>query len=174
MKKRNLSLLHSKSQGFTLSEILIALLIFSVAVVVLIGLFPLAHQNQKKAMEQTRAALIASNIMEALTPNQRHETLRIAIGNSNGMPRWQSIESTHSTNLYVAYDPSCQPCGIIPLAEATNPIMDQGIVALSSVTISQKRNAPHLVMAEVVVESPASAPASRRSSHRFVRLISVP
>lgn len=174
MKSRHLSLLHHRTQGFTLSEILIALLIFSIAAVVLIGLFPLAHQTQKSAMEQTRAALIASNIMEALTRNQRHETLQIAIGTSNGIPRWESIESTASTNLYVAYDSSCQPCRVIPLSEATNPVMDQGIVALASVSINKKRNPAHLVTAEVVIESPPSAPPSGRASHRFVRLLSAP
>jgi prepilin-type N-terminal cleavage/methylation domain-containing protein len=174
MKSQDLSLLHSRAQGFTLSEILIALLIFSIAAVVLIGLFPLAHQTQKSAMEQSRASLIASNIMEALTQNQRHETLQIEIGTIDGIPRWESIESTASTNLYVTYDSSCQPCRIIPASEATNPVMDQGIVALASVTINKKRNPAHLVTAEVVIQSPPSAPPSGRASHRFVRLISVP
>jgi prepilin-type N-terminal cleavage/methylation domain-containing protein len=174
MKSRNLSLLHSRTQGFTLSEILIALLIFSIAAVVLIGLFPLAHQTQKSAMEQTRAALIASNIMEALTRDQLHETIQIAIGTSNGIPSWESISSAASTNIYVAYDSMCQPCRVIPLSEATNPIMDLSIVALASVTINKKRNPAHLVTVEVVIESPPSVPPSGRASNRFVRLISAP
>jgi len=174
MNSRNLSLLHSRTQGFTLSEILIALLIFSIAAVVLIGLFPLAHQTQKSAMEQTRAALIASNIMEELTRDQLHETIQIAIGTSNGIPNWESVASDTSTKIYVAYDSTCQPCRVIPLSEATNPIMDLGIVALASININKKRNPAHLVTAEVVIESPPSAPASGRASHRFVRLISVP
>ena len=125
-------------------------------------------------MEQTRAALIASNIMEALIPNQLHETIQIAIGTSNGNPRWESVASDASTKIYVAYDSTCQPCRVIPLSEATNPIMDLGIVALASININKKRNPAHLVTAEVVIESPPSAPASGRASHRFVRLISIP
>ena len=125
-------------------------------------------------MEQTSAALIASNIMEALTRDQLHENIQIAIGSSNGIPNWESIESAASTNIYVAYDSTCQPCRVIPLSEATNPIMDLGIVALASVTINKKRNPAHLVTVEVVIESPPSVPPSGRASNRFVRLISAP
>ena len=125
-------------------------------------------------MEQTRAALIASNIMEALTRDQLHETIQIAIGTSNGIPSWESISSAASTNIYVAYDSMCQPCRVIPLSEATNPIMDLSIVALASVTINKKRNPAHLVTVEVVIESPPSVPPSGRASNRFVRLISAP
>lgn len=174
MRGRHNPPISRRTQAFTLSEILIALLVFSIAGVVLLGLFPLAHRTQRSAIEEARAALIASNIMEALIPNQHPERLQIATGNSNGMPCWESIDPKVSTSLYVGYDSACQPCRPIPKSEATNPIMDQRIAALASVTIGKERNPAHLMMAEVVVESPPSAPALGRTKHRFVRLFPVP
>jgi len=165
---------NSRNHAFTLAEILIALLVFSLAAVVLIGLFPLAHRTEKATTEETQATLISSDIMEGLVADKNPGTLRLPTGTSNGAPLWENIHPSGPTSCCIAYDSSCQPCRMIPLSEATNPVTDQTATALAFVSISRKRNVPDLVMAEVVVAAPPSAPEAGRTLHRFMRLLAVP
>ena len=70
--------------GFTLSEILIALGIFSIAVTGLMTLFPVAQKTEREATQEWQSAMIASGILETLALPSTQGKLRLAVGMSNG------------------------------------------------------------------------------------------
>jgi Tfp pilus assembly protein PilV len=173
MRKRNSgSRLHL--QAFTLAEILVALGVFSVTAFALIALFSFTHKTERDAKEETQATLIASDIMEGLTFGKDPSSLYLATSMSNGLPVWESIHSQSSTSCCVAYGASCEPIRLISEIEATNPVLGPEITALAWLTLSQKRATPGMVTVEVLVATPASAPASGRTSHRYTKLLAIP
>jgi hypothetical protein len=93
---------------------------------------------------------------------------------NNGVPVWENIAAKSPTSCCVAYDSSCEPIRTIPASEATNPVLEQGITALAWLTLSLKRSTPGIVIAEVLVALPPSAPASGRTLHRFTKLLAIP
>ena len=95
-KKNSYSRLHL--QAFTLAEILVALGVFSVTAFALIALFSFTHKTERDAKEETRATLIASDIMEGLTFGKDPSTLHLATSMSNGIPVWESIHPQSSTS----------------------------------------------------------------------------
>ena len=161
-------------QAFTLAEILVALGVFSVTAFALIALFSFTHKTERDAKEETQATLIASDIMEGLTFGKDPSTLHLATSMSNGIPVWESIHPQSSTSCCVAYGASCEPIRLISDTEATNPLREPEITALAWLTLSQKRATPGMVTAEVLVATPASAPASGRTSHRYTKLLTIP
>ncbi len=173
MRKRNSgSRLHL--QAFTLAEILVALGVFSVTAFALIALFSFTHKTERDAKEETQATLIASDIMEGLTFGKDPSSLHLATSMCNGLPVWESIHSQSSTSCCVAYGASCEPIRLISEIEATNPVLGPEITALAWLTLSQKRATPGMVTVEVLVATPASAPASGRTSHRYTKLLAIP
>ena len=171
-KKNSYSRLHL--QAFTLAEILVALGVFSVTAFALIALFSFTHKTERDAKEETRATLIASDIMEGLTFGKDPSTLHLATSTSNGIPVWESIHPQSSTSCCVAYGASCEPIRMIPESEATNPLLDSEITALAWLTLSPKHSPPGIVTAEVLVATPPSAPASGRTIHRYTKLLAIP
>ncbi len=171
-KKNSYSRLHL--QAFTLAEILVALGVFSVTAFALIALFSFTHKTERDAKEETRATLIASDIMEGLTFGKDPSTLHLATSMSNGIPVWESIHPQSSTSCCVAYGASCEPIRMIPDSEATNPLLDSEITALAWLTLSPKHSTPGMVKVEVLVATPPSAPASGRTIHRYAKLLTIP
>ena len=165
---------YSSALAFTLVEILVAVGVFSITAFALIALFSVTHKTERDAKEETQATLIASDIMEGLTFGHDLSSLHLATAMSNGVPVWESISSKSPTNCCVAYDSACEPIRTIPASEATNPVLEHDITALAWLTLSSKHSTPGIVIAEVLVASPPSAPASGRTLHRFTRLLAIP
>jgi prepilin-type N-terminal cleavage/methylation domain-containing protein len=160
-----------KHSGFSLVEILIALGLFAVAVVGLLTLFPVALRSEKESGQETQAILIASGIMESLSAKGNYASLRIAIGMNNGLPLWEIIQASKTTNLIIAYDASCQPMHKIPIEEAALPLTDPQVSSIVSMSLAAKSSLPGMMTAEVSVATPAAAPATGRSIRRFVCLL---
>ena len=162
--------------AFSLIEILVALGLFTVAIMALLALFPVALRTEKESEAETRATMIASGIMETLAPVNGGDFLRVATGMSNGLPVWERLNNPvgKNTNLAVAYNSSCEPILRLTDEQLLLPFPDSRGSAIVTVSLVQKTSLPGLISAEVCVGSPASAPATRRSTQRFVRLISIP
>jgi len=171
-KKNSYSRLHL--QAFTLSEILVALGVFSVTSFALIALFSFTHKTERDAKEETQATLIASDIMEGLTFGKDPSLLHLATSMSNGFPVWKSIHPQSSTSCCVAYGASCEPIRMIPESEATNPVLEPEITSLAWLSVSPKHSTPGMVTAEVLVAAPPSAPAAARTFHRYTKLLTLP
>jgi hypothetical protein len=159
------------AQGFTLAEILIALGIFAVAVTGLLVLLPIAHRTEREGIGETRATLIAGNIMDALFLSPSNGTLSLAVGTTNGTTRWEFLNPEAATNRSVAYDASCEPIQPLEPAESRSPVTNPAAEAVATLNLSRKPALPSMTIAEVTVSYPASAPADGRTVRRFVRLI---
>jgi hypothetical protein len=166
-----------KSHGaaaFTLTEILIALGIFCVGALGLLALFPVAQVTERESAEETRSAVIASGIMDALIiPNDPYQ-LRVARAVTNGLLEWKRIPSSVATNLFLSYNASGEPIGELDENKASLPILNMESCAVVTFGIRPKTSTPGLVTAEVTVASPAAAPSEKRSIRRFVRLLALP
>lgn len=163
--------------AFSLTEILIALGLFGIAVSALLVLFPVIQGSERESDEQTRAVLIASSVMDLLgdpAPTAPRGSARVAMGMNHGSPLWKEIHAGNSNTVTIAYDAGCQPVRQLNPEETGTAIIDTAVSSVMTLTLSQKASTPSLVKAEVSVASPASAPPANRHVRRFVRLLAVP
>lgn len=159
--------------GFTLSEILIALGIFAVAVTGVLALFPLAQRTEREGEEEARSALIAENIMGGLHAAGSARELSMALFPGNSAP-WKMLDPLLPAEQSVAYDSSCEPLRPLAQGESKDPVDDREAVAVATLRISRKPSLPSLCVAEVDISFPASVPASARRIHRYIRLLPLP
>lgn len=171
MRKPNPSYHH---RAFSLLEILIAMGVFAIAISGLLALFPVALHTEKESEQETRSTLIASGVMDALAASVGHGSLCVATGMSNNLPLWESIAPDKMTNLCVAYNLSCEPLCKLTNNEAALPLTNRAAASIITLSILSKPSVPGLLTAELVIASPASAPVTGRTLHRFVRLIPMP
>lgn len=159
--------------AFSLLEILIATGVFAVAVTGLIALFPTAQRVSREGEEEARAALIAGNILETLAlPSSG--TFSLATGAPSGELRFEQLDPHVSARRSVAYGAACEPLFPLDPGKADLPAQDPGTLDIATLRLGTKSSLPGLVVAEVDVASPAAAPASGRSTNRFIRLLSMP
>jgi prepilin-type N-terminal cleavage/methylation domain-containing protein len=163
-----------RPHAFTLLEVLVAISLFAVAVSGLLVLFPVAHVTERESDEETRATIIASGIMEVLEIPSRGGCCRIPCGMSNGCPIWEPIDPVTMPKRSVAYDASCEALHAVTEGEYAAPLADPRAVAIATVHLATNAASPRLIHAEVTVASPASAPAEKRSLHRYVKLLAAP
>jgi len=175
-RRRHVPARISKSHraAFTLTEVLIAVGIFGVAVAGILSLIPFAHVSERESTEDTRATLIASAVMEALPFSRESNSFKVATGMSNETPSWVEIAQRTTTNIYVTYDSACEPIRNCAPSEATNALNDPRAVAVMTFSVRTNSGIPGLSAVEVAVSSPASAPEEQRTIRRFVRLVPVP
>ena len=74
MRIRRKSLALINTQGLTLVEVVIAMAIFSVAMMGVIGMFPVAHQHLRVGGDLTKATALAQRMIELLR-DERLQTL---------------------------------------------------------------------------------------------------
>lgn len=157
--------------GFTLAEILIALGLFSLAITSLMVLFPVAHRAEREGTEEMRAALIAGSIMDSLRLSHSNGTVPLATGISNGVPVWKFLDQNTATNVAVAYSSACDPLCPLGGTESEAPLDQPEAAAVATLRLVRKPSLPCLIVAEVDVSSPASAPPESRTVRRFTQLI---
>lgn len=157
--------------GFSLAEILIALGLFSLVVTSLLVLFPVAHRTEREGTEEMRAALIAGSIMDSLRLSPSNSMVSLATGITNGVPAWRFLDPKITSNAAVAYTSSCDPLCLLGEAESEGPLHNPEAMAVATLRLTRKSSLPCLIVAEVDVSSPASAPPESRTVRRFTQLI---
>ena len=159
--------------AFSVIEILLTLGLLAFTGVALVVLFPTALKTEKEG-EEVRSTLIATGVMEALTPSKRDGYFRLASAMHDGLPVWEKLPANELTNIAIAYDASCEPLVKIPLAEADLPITRQEATDIIKLSLFSNSSFPEMLTAEVSVSSPASAPSGQRTTRRYVRVILTP
>jgi hypothetical protein len=155
-------------------EILIATGLFTVAVTGLIALFPAVYRVSREGEEEARAALIAENTLNELSLKSDSGSFSLAIGTSEGALRFEPVDPRVASEHYVAYGASCEPLFPMDREKVSVPVTNPDALDILTVRLGTKPALPGLVIAEIEVSSPASAPASGRSMHRFIRLFQMP
>jgi prepilin-type N-terminal cleavage/methylation domain-containing protein len=163
-----------KLSGFTLIEVLIAMLLFVIAAAGLLTLFPVAHRTERESVQETRASLIASGIMESLGPTDQTENAKIPCGVSHGSTIWEPVDPSARSSHTLLYNSACQPIRPVDAEDTASGVTEPDAVAVATLDLEPLASMPHLTRAEVSVASPASAPAPRRVIHRYVTLLFVP
>lgn len=161
-------------RGFTLLEILIATGFFAIAVTGLIALFPTVQRVSREGEEEARATLIAENILETLALPSRPGAFSLATGLSGRSLCFEALDPLIPSEHFVAYGPACEPLFPLEQEKARLSVTNPEVLDVATVRLGTKTSLPGLVLAEIEVASPASAPASGRSTRRFVRLFPMP
>lgn len=161
-------------RGFTLLEILIATGLFAIAVTGLIALFPTAQRVSREGEEEARATLIAENILDTLELPSRPGSFSLATGSSGRSICFEPLDPRIPSEHFVAYGAACEPLFPLEQEKACLPSTNLEVLDIASISLGTKPSLPGLVVAEIEVASPASAPASGRSTQRFVRLFPMP
>jgi type II secretory pathway pseudopilin PulG len=161
-------------KGFSILEILIALGLFIVGLIAILAFFPVALRSENEGIEDARATLIASGVMDSITSDQGDGIIHLATGMSNGVPVFESIPLIKNTNFIVAYTASCEPLRKLTEEESAAPVPNPEAVAVVTISLASKPSIPRLFTADVAVASPAAAPESGRTIRRFARQIIIP
>src|SRR3990172_8282674 len=88
MRMRRESFAFINTQGLTLEEVVIAMAIFSVAMLGVVGMFPVAHQHLRVGGDLTKATALAQRMIELL----RDERLQ-------ALPRYHQADTRQSGSL---------------------------------------------------------------------------
>ena len=166
--------LDHKRVAFTLTEVLLAMILFTVAATGLLTLFPVAHVTERESIQEARATLIASGIMESLNITDNMGSRRFPSGTSHGSILWEHVDPAVSSSHSLLYNSTCEPIRLISAEEAASGIPEPDATAVVTVVLTPMESMPRITTAEVIVASPASAPASNRTLQRYVMLLSVP
>lgn len=164
----------ARSHGFTLMELLIATGLFAVAVTGLVALFPTAQRVSREGEEEARATLIAGNVLDALARSSPDGSFPLATGTTEGELRFEPLDPRVPSEHSVAYGSACEPLSPMDRENADLPVTNPEILDITTLRLGTKASLPGLVVAEVDVASPAAAPASGRSTNRFIRLFPMP
>lgn len=157
-------------RAFALAEILIALGIAAVVLAGACSLFPHVLRIARDGEEEARAARIAGNIMGILASSQNGKPMMMATGSSGDGLVFEEVSGDGESHQ-VAYGPSCQPVRKLTPEEAASPVCDPDISDITILRLGGNKSLPGLLVAEVDVLSPSSAPGDSRTSRRFVRLL---
>lgn len=155
--------------GFSLVEILIATGLFAGIALAVAALFSAAHRMEGDALAEERATLIASGVLEGMDCGAAGG-FRIATGSSpGGSLIWENVDPLSTSQWSVAYTAECLPFRLLDASVAGEPCRDGEISDIADIRFTHSKSLPVLVTVEVGISSPASAPVSSRTRHRYVR-----
>jgi prepilin-type N-terminal cleavage/methylation domain-containing protein len=160
--------------GFTLTEILIATGIFAFAVTGLIALFPTAQRVSREGEEEARAAMIAGDILDALDVQSSDGCFTVATGISGGALKMEQLDPRTATSCCVIYGASCEPIASLEKDSVDRPVDNPQALDIATLRLEKKSSLPGLVVADLEITSPASAPASGRMTNHFERIYPLP
>lgn len=165
----------SSRAGFTLVEIVLSVGIISVAVVAILGLFPVALDAATKSQQETQAALIARSIYNELSSKSDPTRFVVTKTEDDVMER-EDIDLTKAKTYFSSYDNDGRPAGTL-----TSEAYDAGTSKpsyLARITVtplgvppSTQQDQVGLSQVTLSVETPAAAPKERRKAYIFAGLI---
>lgn len=164
----------SKVKAFSLIEVVLALGVISVALVGILGLFPVTMGAARESQQETQAAFIARTIYNDLLsapPRQTFIALSSAPlskgGGSTTLPVDLASPSTH----YIAYTPDGLPDGQISQGTFENGRPQGGFLVTVRASPSTEAGQESISRLEILVEAPGTLPVRRRESYPFVTLV---
>ncbi len=167
--------------GFSLIEIVLALGVFSIAIVAILGLFPTALDAAQKGRQEAQATILARGVFSTLrgTPFDRAAVV-VGLSGTNEAYNYLNL-GTPGQQRFVLYDFTGKPLSQNPEA-AINPVRGTSAIYLVTiktdpvttdpVTGTPLTAASGLTNVSVTVEYPAAATPTVRSQHTFQSLIS--
>jgi len=130
-----MSMLRSKQQGFTLIEILVAVLVLSVGVLGLVGMESLSLQNNQEAYHRSQATLLAYELADRMRANPDIE-YNVSIPSTDpggcvfysGTPTACTSSALRQKDLY---DWNQKISSLLPLGVGNTPVLSGGVYSIS-------------------------------------------
>jgi uncharacterized protein (TIGR02598 family) len=155
--------------GFSLVEIMLALGVIAIAVLALIGLFPVGFQQSRESQHETRAALLSEQLIESLRSSATHQP-GILYGEA-GTLRKQPVDLAQNSTNYFLCDSEGTVVGLSTKAAFDNGDASADIEYLTAVSLQTNSLLPSLVEVRVEVTASAAAKLDHRSRYGVVTLL---
>lgn len=162
--------MRSRRIGFSLVEAALSLAIFSFAIVGIIGLFPVGLQTARKSNAETRATLIARQIIDEIQ-SMRATSISLVRGTSvtNATSRISGCDLSTPFSGVLLYDEQGEGLTNEVAGEAFQGAIDAAeAYFVAELRLTPNFPRPGTSRVQATVEAPASAPPSRRSRFVFV------
>lgn len=150
-------------RGFSLVEVVLALGVIAFAIVGIMGLFPVAMRAAQESQRETRATLIARQILTDLESSPPGSVLIAVSTNISSPSAFLSPPPTLSSpwSNTIRYDNDGLPLGV-----GTNDA-----AFLASISCQPNNPFPGLARVQVDISAPGQAPPSSRTTNTFVTLL---
>lgn len=159
--------------AFSLVEIVIAIGILAVAVVGIMGLFPVAMRSAQDSQRETRAAQLARGIFDELQslPGTNSALIR-GPSITNAADRITGINLSVASTHVIGYDQQGNglPVALTP-AQFTNALGADGIFYVAKVEVAPQAPPSRLSVVTVDLEAPAATVSSNRNRYSFSTLM---
>jgi uncharacterized protein (TIGR02598 family) len=164
----------SRLTGFSLVEAALSLAILSFATVAILGLFPVALQTAKKSSAETRATLIARQIVDEI---QSLPATNISLLRGSSVTcassRLSGLDLSSSFSGVLLYDEQGEGMtNEVAAQDFANAITAARVYFAAEVSLTANFPRPGIARVQATVEVPASAPSFRRSRFAFVTYMS--
>lgn len=100
-----------KGEGFSLIEVVLALGIISFALVGIMGLFPIALKSSQESQRETRATIIAQQIVNDLRSLPGPNTIIVTNTNVSGASAAQPVNLGVNNNISLSFDANGEVLG---------------------------------------------------------------
>jgi len=159
--------------GFTLVEIVLAIGITGFALVAILGMFPVALKAAELSKRETRATLIAQNVMADLKTGSFTDTAIWTGESLTETNRRIPLNLGNAGAYFAAFNADGASLGITNLAgsQYTNGLPVPDAVFMTRVAVSTNAASTNLAHVLVEVSAPASGPLTNRSLYHFATLI---
>lgn len=162
----------SRSFGFSLVEIVLALAVIAFALVGIMGMFPVAMRSAQESQRETRATFIAQQIFSDLRSGTA--TNRFVISTTNQPPGPGDLVTvglnTNGTN-FVGFGADGRPVRTITSGDFSGGTPDVALAFLARVAVNTNTGLSNLSRVETTIETPAAANTTNRSRYSFVTLM---
>lgn len=181
------------SRSFSLTEVVVALGISTVAIVSILGLFPLGFDTVRESEAETQAAILARTIAGDLAASARFPgrgfTNAVVVGGADliAATNWWNVDLSLAQEYWVAYEKKVQsgaggmignPYCLRPMKKIANVSDLAGAIAqadfLAGVAVTPKGDPAVLRQSQVdlTIEFPGTIPRTNRTRLFFSWLVS--
>jgi len=163
----------SSTPAFTLVEIVLAIGITGFALVAILGMFPVALKAAELSKRETRATLIAQNLVSDLRSGPFTDTAIYTGESLADSNRRIPIDLSLDATYYAGFDSEGAPLGITNLASSqySNGIPVADATFLAQIAVSRPPSSTNLAHILAEVTAPAAGPLTNRSLYHFATLI---
>lgn len=166
----------AKGAAFSLTEVVVALGVAAVAIVSILGLFPVGFDTVRESAAETQAAVLVRTIAADLISGSKARGFSnaiILVGNNNEEPgQYRSVNLTTSSTNFIAYRyeghwfgvPGYEPPTLKAMGDSlnnsSNPVSGADFIA--AITVAPLTNQA-LAQVTVLISAPASVSMSNRT-----------
>lgn len=157
-------------RGFSLLEVVLALMLVAIAAGLVFTFFPKAKRLHLEEKETTSATFIAERVINTLQATLPEGIVAIAPDWAKNQNHCLRLSLDQSSEHYIAYDVQGRPHREISAAEYEAPRCEELITSLAKISITPQP--AKMACISVVISTPATLPDKKRRHSEFTFYLS--